>query len=123
MDERRAYKRFSIALPIEYKFAAFQNEGTRTSALDISGSGLRFRAKDRPVVGEEVHLMIDLPSSGTVLLAAKPVWIKFIPETQEYEIGVKLAETKSEDKKRFMDFYSQQMFLFLEKNKDTGKIQ
>ncbi|MDD3375370.1 MAG: PilZ domain-containing protein [Candidatus Omnitrophica bacterium] len=123
MDERRSYQRFSMILPVEYKLAAFQDQPTMTSSLDISGNGMRFCIKDKASIGEEVHLYVQIPDSEKVLLAAKVVWVKFLEDDQEYEIGVKLADTKSEDGKKFMDFYSQQMLIFLEENKDQNKIE
>ncbi len=122
MDERRQYKRFSIILPVEYKLVTFQDQVTKVSSLDVSGNGMRFCVKDRAVMGEEIHLFIELPDVGKVALAAKVVRVKFSPEDQEYELGVQIADTKSEDGKNFMDFYAQQMLIFLEENKDQNKI-
>lgn len=121
MDERRSYRRFNIALPIQYKFAAFQDGMTKTSTLDVSANGLRFRVKDRPGVDEEVHLLISLPSGKPVMLAAKVVWCQ-TADRDDYEIGLRLSDTKSEDGKAFMDFYSQQLLGFTEKAKGDGHI-
>jgi len=123
MDDRRSYKRFSMILPVEYKLAAFQDQPVMTASLDVSGNGMRFCIKDKASVGEEIHLFVGLPDSEKVLLAAKVAWVKYIEVEEEYEIGVRLADTKSEDGKKFMDFYSQQMLTFLEENKDQNKIE
>lgn len=121
MDERRSYRRFNIALPIQYKFAAFQDGMTKASTLDVSANGLRFRVKDRPGVDEEVHLLISLPNGKPVMLAAKVVWCQ-AADRDDYEIGLRLSDTKSEDGKAFMDFYSQQLLGFTEKAKGDGHI-
>jgi Tfp pilus assembly protein PilZ len=120
-DERRSYQRFNVAFPIEYKLAAFQEHTTKSSTLDISANGLRLKVKDRPLMGEEIHITIDLPIRRSVKLAARIVWSK-IAEDKTYEIGVQLADTKSEDGKIFMDFYSQQLLNFMEANKDQGPV-
>lgn len=121
MEERRSYRRFNIALPIQYKFAAFQDGMTKASTLDVSANGLRFRVKDRPGVDEEVHLLITLPGGRTVMLAAKVVWCQ-TADREDYEIGLRISDTRSEDGKAFMDFYSQQMLGFTESHKDQGHI-
>ncbi len=118
-QERRSYQRFDVQIPVEYKFAAFQDQTTQASSLDISANGLRFRIKERPMIGDEVHLTVDLPAQQKIKLAAKVVWSKAI-ENDEYDIGVKLADTKSKDGKIFMDFYAQQLLVFMESNKDQG---
>jgi len=41
-----------------------------------------------------------------IKLAAKIIWSKMIQE-DKYEMGVNISDTKSEDGKLFMDFYSQ----------------
>jgi len=120
-EERRSYRRFNIEIPIEYKFAAFQDNTTKTSSLDISANGLRFRVKDKPLINEEVHLTIDLPFKKNIRLAAKVIWSKAV-ENDEYDIGVRLADTKSEDGKAFMNFYSQQLLTFTESHKDQGQF-
>lgn len=120
-EERRAYRRFNVEFPIEYKFAAFQDQTTQASSLDISANGLRFRVKDKPIIDEEVHLIIDLPIKKRIKLAAKVAWSKAV-ENDCYDVGVKLADTKSEDGKIFMDFYSQQLLGFIASSKDRGNI-
>ena len=122
MEERRTYRRFKISIPVQYKFAAFQDNMTRGSTLDVSASGLRLRVKDKPSANEEVHLLINLPPNGKpILLAAKAVWSQ-ATDWEDYQIGLKLADTKSEDGKAFMDFYSQQFSGFVESNKDQEDI-
>lgn len=119
IEERRAYRRFNIELPVEYKFASFQENTTQTSTLDISANGLKLRVMDRPLMDDEIHLTIDLPETKKVKLAARIVWSKAI-EGSSYDVGVHLADTRSEDGKAFMDFYCQQLFNFIEENKDLG---
>jgi Tfp pilus assembly protein PilZ len=120
-EERRAYRRFNVEFPVEYKLAAFQEHMTQTSSLDISANGLRLRVKDKPLMGEEIHLTIDLPIKKKVMLAARVIWSK-VAENNSYDIGVQLADTKSEDGKIFMDFYSQQLLNFIDTSKDQGPV-
>lgn len=121
MEDRRSYRRFNIELPVQYKFAAFQEGMTKSSTLDVSANGLRFRVKDRPGVDEEVHLVISLPGGRPVMLAAKVVWCQEA-DRGDYEIGLRLSDTRSEDGKAFMDFYSQQLLDFTETHKDQSRI-
>ncbi len=116
--EQRAYKRFLIQLPVEYKLADHQDDLTQASILDISANGLRMRIKDKPSVSEEVHLKINLPNDGQIFLAAKVVWFKYVQDIQQYDTGLKIANTKSEDGKKFFDFYTQEMLTFLDQNPD-----
>ena len=120
-EERRAYRRFNITIPIEYKFASFQENMTKTSTLDISANGLRFTVKERPLAEDEVHIILDLPQKQRALLAAKVIWSKDLDEG-ECEIGVKLADTKSEDGKIFMDFYSEQLLKFVDATRDQARF-
>jgi hypothetical protein len=55
------------------------------------------------------------------MLAAKVVWCQ-AADRDDYEIGLRLSDTKSEDGKAFMDFYSQQLLGFTEKAKGDGHI-
>lgn len=121
-EEKRAYRRFNIVLPVQYKFPAYQDVPTQSSTLDISAGGLRLFVRDKPLMEDEVHLSLDLPEKKGVKLAATIVWSKTLDNGQ-YEAGVKLANTKSEDGKVFMDFYSQQLLNFIEANKDQGQNQ
>ena len=121
MEERRVYRRFKIALPIQYKLAAFQDGLTKASTLDASASGLRLRVKDKPSMNEEIHLLIQLPDGKPIMLAAMVVWCQEA-DREDFEIGVRLADTKSNDGKAFMDFYSQQLAGFVASNKDQGDI-
>lgn len=120
--EQRAYKRFSLQLPIEYKLAAHQDSLSQGSTLDISAKGLKLRIKDKPSIGEEIHLKLHLPNQGDILLAAKLIWFKFIDEPTGYDSGIKIADTKSEDGKKFFDFYTQEMLIFLDENPDAHDL-
>jgi len=119
-EEKRAYRRFNLVLPAEYKFASFQNASTQSSILDVSANGLRLQVNDKPLMEDEVHITLDLPDGKKIKLAATIVWAK-TAENGKYEIGVRLANTKSEDGKAFMDFYSQQLLSFIESNKKQGQ--
>lgn len=121
-EEKRAYRRFNITLPAEYRFPAFQNTPTQSSTLDISASGLRLLLKDKPLMADEVHIALDLPEGKRIKLAATIVWSK-AAEDGKYEVGVRIANTKSEDGKAFMDFYSQQLLNFIEANKKQGQAR
>jgi len=120
--EARAYKRFLVQLPIEYKLAAIQDDLNQASTLDVSGNGLRLRIKDKPSIGEEVHLSFEIPDKGKVVLAARVIWFKKVEEGTAYETGVKLAETASEAGRKFMDYYTQEMLSFLDENRDSGQM-
>jgi Tfp pilus assembly protein PilZ len=118
--EQRAYKRFSIQLPIEYKFAAHQDSLSQGSTLDISAKGLKLRIKNKPSIGEEIHLKFSLPDQRDILLAAKLIWFKYVDDQLGYDAGIKIADTKSEDGTKFFDFYTQEMLMFLDKNPDDN---
>lgn len=111
--EKRAYRRFLKQISVEYKLAATQGVLSRASTLDLSGNGLKMRIEDKPSIGEEIHIAMDLAEHGKIVLAAKVIWFKRVPEEQKYDVGVKLAETHSDSGKAFMSYYEQEMLFFL----------
>lgn len=122
-SEKRAYRRFLKQIPVEYKLAATQDALNQASTLDLSGNGLKIRIKDKPSIGEEIHIAMDLEDRGKIVLAAKVIWFKHSLDEQGYDTGVKLAETQSDAGKIFMDYYTQQLLNFLNSQEDRGAIE
>lgn len=75
-DERRTFPRLPVSAPIEIEFPV---KRSRVGMLvDISGGGCQFRGSNRFVIGEQIELVLKMPSalvashvSGTVVRSSR----------------------------------------------------
>ena len=108
VKEKRRHHRVRTRLPLQFKDIQRPIEaysGTLTKCL--SEGGTRFTSTEFLSVFTRLLIEISVPSfSRPIKAISKVSWIRKVPYSNQYDVGVKFLDMTEEDKKQLSDFIS-----------------
>lgn len=97
MQERRRYIRIPDKTEVSYKVVATKIPRDYMTR-DISMGGIRFLAHNFIPKGSILNIKLKLSNPSSIFEAlAKTVWVKEVPFSDQYEVGVQFIDIKSGD--------------------------
>ena len=109
MQEKRAYHRFTINVPMSYRVPPQQKEVSVTT-LDVSGTGLLFETPNELKVRQELLMYLSLDGQNLVEMHGKVVRVEWDPaQAQSYRVGVRIADKMKFDERQYVKFYADQL--------------
>ena len=105
MEERRKYIRIPDNSHISYKIVPVENKKGEYMTKDISQGGLRFTVHQ--FIPKDSLLKIKLTLNKTAATfegLVKVMWIKEVPYTIDYEIGVQFMDIPQKAAEHLMDY-------------------
>ena len=104
MEERRKYVRIPEDARISYRCIP-KTKMDEYKTKDISQGGIRFLVRELIPKGSYLNIRIALPGAlGSLELMGKLVWIKSIPRSSEYEVGVQFVDMPAHAAQRLISY-------------------
>jgi len=109
MQERRQHVRIKTPVLIEFPHPA-TSKTERSFTHDISETGLRFPTTVKLQVGEQLVLILALPSrnaqQATFRAIGEVVWIREVARlgSTQYDVGLRFLWVKDPDRERLLQF-------------------
>ncbi|NQT90327.1 MAG: PilZ domain-containing protein [Candidatus Omnitrophica bacterium] len=108
VKERRRFPRVGARVPLQFKDIQRTIEtysGTLTK--DISTGGVRFTSNEFLSIFTRLLVEASVPSfSRPIKAISKVAWIRKIPRSSQYDVGVQFMDMTEEDKKQLGSFIS-----------------
>lgn len=92
--DHRMYKRIKLSEPVRFSFKDPSRFGGCLS-YDISEGGVKVRFNEFVPLGTELIMSITLASNRVVECIGKVVWVKQIPFTEHYQVGLEFENLDS----------------------------
>ena len=113
MEERRRYVRANGLLLVNYKIPQLQLEG-KSSAYDVSGSGVRITVDKKLKLGSLVEMEIYLPGNSQPILAkGEIIWTQrcatkaesqITPQKEYLYVGIKFTSIDENNKNKIVNY-------------------
>ncbi len=93
-NERRQFKRVGHSEAVEFQYKSdFMGNGSLS--CDLSESGIRLTVNDFVALGTEMFLQIRLGAENFVSCNGRVVWVRQLPHSERYQLGVEFMDTSS----------------------------
>ncbi len=108
VKERRKCPRIDARLPLQFKDIQRPIETYAGSLTkDISESGVRFVSNDFLSIFTRLLLEVSVPSfSRPIKAISKVAWIRKVPRSNQYSVGLQFMDMTEEDSKHLSSFIS-----------------
>ncbi len=108
VKERRKCARIDARLPLQFKDIQRPIETYAGSLTkDISESGVRFVSNDFLSIFTRLLLEVSVPSfSRPIKAISKVAWIRKVPRSNQYSVGLQFMDMTEEDNKHLSSFIS-----------------
>jgi len=108
-QEKRQFTRFSFRQPVLINRGEWQAEEGSLSG-DVSEGGIRLSVNDFIPVGAPMMLEITLPDASEIIpVDGKVAWIRFLPYSERYQIGVQFGPQQYPSKLEFLRIVNPQL--------------
>lgn len=106
VHEKRRFPRVNARLPLQFKDIQRPIETySGTLSSDISKTGVSFTSNEFLSVFTRLMLEMSVPSfSQPIKIISKVAWIKKMPYSTQYKVGVQFMDMTEEDKKCLSNF-------------------
>jgi c-di-GMP-binding flagellar brake protein YcgR len=106
IKEKRKYSRINARLPLQFKDIQRPIEAYAGSLTkDISEGGIRFVSNEFLSIFTRLLLEISIPSfSRPIKAISKVAWIRKVPRSSQYNVGLKFMDMTEEDSKHLASF-------------------
>lgn len=105
-DERRKYKRMSVALPFNYKNLVYSQDSIAEAyTKNIGGGGAKFAVTRFMPEDTRIKMSILIREGANPIdITSKIIWITKMPYNDIYHLGVEFVDITKEDRDRIVDY-------------------
>ena len=105
MEERRKYTRIPEETQISYKVIPAGIKTSEFTTKDISQGGIRFLVHQFIPQGRRLKIRLNLYKTSVAIEAlVRLVWIRKMPHSEPYEIGVEFVDLPPKGAERIVNF-------------------
>ena len=109
MQEKRAYHRLKINVPLSYVVPP-QPKAISTVTADVSGTGLSFDTPEALKVRQGLLMYLSLGNRNAVEVHAQVVRVEADPhQPRSFRVGVRIADRLKFDERDYVKFYARQL--------------
>jgi len=118
--DKRVYQRFKIDCPAKCSYFDTFPESFPIIIIDFGPEGVGFISTESMSIGTSIYLLMELEKGQSIKFIAKVRWCKAVPNSTQYNIGVKITDANDKDMEQFIKFYCKQL---IPRNYKKRKIQ